>query len=225
MGKIKQQAGFSAVEGLIVILVLLILGGTGYFVWHRHNSTNENKTAASHSTVKSNVRNCHTTDGSIRGELFTDGNGMYSICIPDGWDIAVATNGVNSLMADASGLHYKAGTTPTITKTTEGKDGPSAFDLFPSSPSAAIGFNADQYTNLGSFKAANVTGTKSTRIETSQSADGGLGEVPVGTHQYTYIFNSAKLQEGVEIDYNIAPGDSNQLSLIDKVVATFRFNQ
>ncbi len=53
MKNFKKQYGFSAIEGLLVILVLVALTGAGYFVWHKDNAkkpTSTSKTASSAKT-------------------------------------------------------------------------------------------------------------------------------------------------------------------------------
>jgi hypothetical protein len=47
----KQQKGFSAIEALLITLVVAIVGGTGYYVWHaNHNSDNTYSSATKSAT-------------------------------------------------------------------------------------------------------------------------------------------------------------------------------
>jgi competence protein ComGC len=51
MGKIKDQLGFSAVEGLLVILVVAVFGFGGYYVWHTQKDNNKSAVTASKSSA------------------------------------------------------------------------------------------------------------------------------------------------------------------------------
>jgi Tfp pilus assembly major pilin PilA len=37
---IKNQKGFAVLETLLILVIIAIIGGTGYFVWHSRNQTN-----------------------------------------------------------------------------------------------------------------------------------------------------------------------------------------
>ena len=217
--RMKNQQGFAHVMAVVfAVFVLAVIGSTGYFVWHRQHMTpspTSNKTQAKTSSMIA----CNVGGKSVQGELFSPANDAYAICIPDGWKLVDETQSSVNLLADASGLTYKGGTKPSIEKTTDGKDGPFAFTLEYSNPSPDL---LEGYTSVHAFNAANVVGSKYTRTQVAQSG-AGLGSIPVGTQQCAYLFNT-KSGSGVEIDYNVFPGDTSQLSLVEKVIATFRFN-
>jgi putative hemolysin len=42
MKKLSGQSGFTVVEGLLILLLVGIIGGTGYYVWHANKSANKN---------------------------------------------------------------------------------------------------------------------------------------------------------------------------------------
>jgi hypothetical protein len=47
MKRIKNQSGFTAVEGLLIVLILVVIGSVGYMVYHNNHKT---KTASSSNT-------------------------------------------------------------------------------------------------------------------------------------------------------------------------------
>lgn len=62
MGKLKDQAGFGAIEILLVVLILVIIGFGGYYVWHtQHTMT------ATQATTKTPVATKTTTSTPTTG--------------------------------------------------------------------------------------------------------------------------------------------------------------
>ncbi|HEX5448015.1 MAG TPA: hypothetical protein VFW90_02325 [Candidatus Saccharimonadales bacterium] len=52
---LKISGGFAALEGLLILVIIAIIGGTGWYVWHSKNQTNKSlteTTATSQSGVK-----------------------------------------------------------------------------------------------------------------------------------------------------------------------------
>lgn len=47
----KKQAGFAAVELIVVVLLVAAIGGVGYFVWHEHNKQTPVATTSNSSTA------------------------------------------------------------------------------------------------------------------------------------------------------------------------------
>jgi hypothetical protein len=90
MNKIsKNQKGFTAVEGLLIILTLAVIGFGGYYVYHTNHkaktaslSTTGAKTSASGST-KSTGANPYAGWNS-----YTDVSKLFSVMYPSGWTAA-----------------------------------------------------------------------------------------------------------------------------------------
>jgi hypothetical protein len=246
MGNInKGESGFGAVEGVLILVVVLVLAGAGWYVWHKNkNST----TAASNSVATTPTPTqsaktskvpyakigpkCTTADKTVNGELFTASNNLYSICIPDGWHILDQAYQIQtgyywgSVFADAAGLGYKAGSNPVVDQTTEGKDGPFAFSFGEGDSSDGYygqPLDADNWVKGSSIKAVNSTGV-SYSVTATVNPGIGVGAIPKGTKEYTFSFNSSKKVLGLAANYNIFPGDKNQLDLIEKVLSTLKFN-
>lgn len=66
--KLKNEAGFGAIEGLIIVVVVVLIGAAGWFVMSRHKTTKP--TATITSTTKtpatSDTTSNSTTDGSTK---------------------------------------------------------------------------------------------------------------------------------------------------------------
>lgn len=65
MGKIKKdQAGFSAVEALIILVVVGLLAFAGWYVWRHNHKQNTNKTTPASNTTTSTKKTDNTKDQS-----------------------------------------------------------------------------------------------------------------------------------------------------------------
>lgn len=51
----KQQSGFSVIEGLLILVILAILGFTGWYVYHSSNQTDNSLSSANNSSQTSAV--------------------------------------------------------------------------------------------------------------------------------------------------------------------------
>ncbi len=74
---IKDQRGFSLVEGLLIVLVLSVVGLGGYYVWNQNqksNAVNENKQGSSQSP-----------DDTDKNQILVNEQRGYSVEIPKGW--------------------------------------------------------------------------------------------------------------------------------------------
>jgi hypothetical protein len=54
--KIRNQRGFTAVETLIIVLVLVVLGGAGYFVWHAQRTGEKTVNLSGSTSSKPNTK-------------------------------------------------------------------------------------------------------------------------------------------------------------------------
>jgi type II secretory pathway pseudopilin PulG len=46
----KSQKGFTVVEGLLIVILIGLIGGTGWYVWHSNNAANKSLTNANNSS-------------------------------------------------------------------------------------------------------------------------------------------------------------------------------
>jgi hypothetical protein len=71
----SRQKGFSTVEGLLVVIIVLLIGFIGYYVWHSNRQTDKvldtSKTGSS-STAINSFADCKMAAGSIVQESFPE---------------------------------------------------------------------------------------------------------------------------------------------------------
>jgi hypothetical protein len=87
----KNQSGFSIVEGLLILVIVGILGGTGWYVWNSNKKANDLLNSADKSsnvTATPNKKKVDTKDNKpVDTKTFTDKTTNVSFSYPDGWDI------------------------------------------------------------------------------------------------------------------------------------------
>ncbi|HEX5448017.1 MAG TPA: hypothetical protein VFW90_02335 [Candidatus Saccharimonadales bacterium] len=67
----KTQKGFAALEGLLILIIIAIIGGTGWYVWHSKNQTdNTLDRAASQETTASNKKESTNATESAPGQKY-----------------------------------------------------------------------------------------------------------------------------------------------------------
>jgi len=64
----NQQSGFAALEAILVVVILLIVGGASWFVWH--NKVNSPHTAVSSKAVQSSSPKLPTTAATNEGSTY-----------------------------------------------------------------------------------------------------------------------------------------------------------
>ncbi|HSW98265.1 MAG TPA: hypothetical protein VLF71_00320 [Candidatus Saccharimonadales bacterium] len=75
-----NQRGFTAVEALLVVLVLVLLGGAGWYVWHRAGTSGEPAT-----TKVSSSSQDKSTSSTSKAEVESLNNGAVTFTLPEDW--------------------------------------------------------------------------------------------------------------------------------------------
>jgi hypothetical protein len=81
----KNQEGFTIIEGLLILVIVSIIGGTGWYVYNAHNKTTDNfynADAANSSIVKYKKKN---PDSTANWKTYSSAAGKYSLTYPANW--------------------------------------------------------------------------------------------------------------------------------------------
>lgn len=224
MKKRHDSHGFGIVELLLVVVIVGLIAGTGYYVMQKRDDKTATATSGQQKSDQKDVRSASLgkgcTAGPMKGKTYTAIQAVYSICIPNGWHINDYSENASAgaLDTSAAGMVYTASVKPAIA-TGGGHDGASAFGLYFNTPAAGA---PTSYNLVGPFEAGNVTGTEYARTETEDPGGVGLGTVPQGTQQHAYYFE--KDGKSIEIDYNLFPGDTDYTEAASAVANTLTFN-
>jgi hypothetical protein len=213
VGKLQNnQNGFSAVEALLLIVIVAIIGGTGWYVWHAKSNTNKALTVNNSSTPSFKKKAApaatpaQVTDPTAGWTSYASKDGGFSLKHPNTW--------VTESNATACG-NNSVTLGPSVA--TAGKCDGSAFEV-------GVG-----YTNHGCFPfddtftsvtTADVTisgktGKKYTGTSTSQSNYDGL---PAGSKVVLYCLGASTSGYNYEVSYNQTPSFPDVFSDFDLLV-------
>jgi hypothetical protein len=85
----KNQKGFTAVEGLLIILILVVIGGVGYMVYHNNHKTKT--VAASTTAAKTKTSSTKTATNPYSGWKTYTGS-QVSFQYPSSWTVSTNAN-------------------------------------------------------------------------------------------------------------------------------------
>lgn len=207
--------GFSAVEVLLVILIVAVLGGIGYMVY---NNRNKAATKTETTTQKSTTKVAETAkpvDPTASWKTADSLGGAFSMKVPDGWELNNYTN--NYL--NGNSITYTAGKPATITAISSAFAGDQRkFNVVVSAtqgtaPQWESPNNSGKETTTD-YSIGNLKGKKYT-LEFTVSDEG----VTKGDKVYQYVFN---LSNGKQLDvvYKQDAGDADNLKVVEQAIST-----
>jgi len=126
MTKKSNQKGFSTVEGLLILLIVVIVAGVGYYVWHSQNkaSTTLSKAAPNSGSA--------TTDPYLGWNTVKLPTAKVSLRYPTSWKAATV---LSTTSGDSVGLTGSKGYVLDVTYNTGGQSSASGSVLYSKSVS------------------------------------------------------------------------------------------
>jgi type II secretory pathway pseudopilin PulG len=214
-----NQRGFTAVEAILLLVVVGLIGGTGWYVWTQRTGKAQGNQPSSNTQTSEQTNNQQSTkaaDETASWTLFTSSKG-WQLRIPDGWELYTDMNS-ESLTSYASTLVYQKGVPGKVTKTEGGRDGTFVFSVTqpedgkPVTPLAYLNL-----TNVSDFKVKNITGKKyyGTLLEDA-NMDGNKGDT-----NYWYEFTANG--KTVIFRHYQASGKTSVVDVLEKAISTFQF--
>lgn len=224
--------GFTAVEFLLLIVTLAIIGLAGYFVAkHMDKKTTPIATATTSTTANKSAKSTTTTTNPAASwYLYTSPGNSYTMRIPDGWNLE--QNGTSSnAELDSLLLYSDSGNTLAITQGTPGlvtpqpavgRDAPPTLDVqwCPTADTTcpmSLGPGSTQQTSLKT--SSGLTIEKYYFYEAQPSTD--ISEPPQGT-QYTYLIKSSSSE--LWTSYYFAPGQTDYHTNVEEALETVILN-
>lgn len=228
----NNQKGFGAIEALIIVIILGLVGFGGWYIYSRNTKAEPkpiNKTSNNTSQIEEKKEPVDTEAQSwIRVESAQKG---FSIRIPDGWTV---TNYGQSDNIRSSSITYKDGSKASIASidTPYGGDSLVRFQViqFKNSDTFRLldGDEQESPFNVGDLK-----GTRYYKVYPLEELTG-VGPIP-GEETYTYEFKTSDKTTYViyrvlnknqysewflQTNYNQNSSDPNQHELIERMVRT-----
>lgn len=213
---LSNQKGFSAVEAIVILVVVALLGLGGWFVWQ---SNKDDKPKESSSTSKNKTNTDADADSVELTTKLTSHNNLFSLLLPGGWKF---TNDTELDYAHAIGLEnmqYKAGTSAVVVDEMGHRGGgiTTAKFVIQGGSAAELGGYTSGAEEQGTFKTSGGLEGKKYLFTASEKHE----ELVPGTKVYIYEFVDG--DDIVTMSYQKLPTDPDQLEIVEAAVKTFTF--
>jgi len=210
MKRVFNQKGFAVVETLLILVIIGMAGGVGYYVWHAKQASTQmlTKTTQDVKPAPGADKYCYLANkdiGHITGHIFHGPYGKYSICIPDAWVLGVvdgATKNGSAVVSSYNDMFYNSGK-PVVVHPVGGSDGGSTFAVFYNNNYISDPTTTPGTSKVGAVKAANVQGSE---YVTAPAVDGLNGD-SLGAGSKTYTIAFAKGKASIVVSYTKVPSD------------------
>lgn len=217
----KSEQGFGTAEGILIVVIVVLIGVVGWFVYKNHNKTVTSATTTSTTSTTPTKTTTPTpvTDASAKWTRVSSFNNKFSLLIPDGWKVNVSQVRDSAYVADdttgnTDELKVITGTKPTITKGDITRGGIFPFSAVLSDSSSATGTPSGTASTVGT-----VSGVVVTRYE-MHPTESLPDQAQPGDTEYYYKFGSTLFW----IDYIQRKGVESHLTDIEKVVKSVQLN-
>jgi len=226
MGKISNKTnnnkGFTLVEVLLLIVVLILVGGLGYLGYKQVNKKSTTSTSSTNTTTTKTDTPATTLvkDETANWLTYAPESNAYSIRIPDGWQLHYLSK-ENGGSGDpyswvSKELSYKAGTKATVVQDGGGRDGSYIPFRIDSDPKDVIiqGAQESQYKT-----ASGMDATKYVYVQGSMQE--GMAP-PVGTK--IYVWRITQGTKSIIVTHGFITGDVDNSALVEKMINTIKLN-
>lgn len=214
-----NQKGFGIVEVLLLIVLMGLVGGVGYYVYSQSKKNDtESKTQVGVTTEKPATEKAPAvTDETADWLLYESPGKEFSIRLADGWVLERYQKLAPIYAAESSNIVLKNGTKAKIVEVDGGRDfNYVAFGLwyYDAQDLNTVGtmqktFKTDQGLNVEKYYYKQLT------------EPDGIG-LPKGTEEYNYYIKSGEKYVG--INHDVIPGQTEQTVLVEKVIKTLKIN-
>ncbi|HSX44795.1 MAG TPA: hypothetical protein VLF39_01625 [Candidatus Saccharimonadales bacterium] len=238
-----NESGIGTIETILILIIVSMIGATGWYVWHSKQSTDDslnkaNQNSYAQTTKITNFDECKKAVGSKiqetfpeicatkNGQKFTDtsdetanwylfNSAKYSIRIPDGWDLTTNTDVKNLFTSSANDIVYKKGTKAKVEETIGGKDFTNIPFLLDTVSQGPT--NADlRGVKQTDFKTAGGLTVKKYYFVQKEKTP--MMDIPFGTKEYTYFVGSGSVH--IYAVHDILNGEKDQTPYIEDALKT-----
>lgn len=209
----KNNKGFSLPVVALVVIILGLVGVTGWLIYDRQNSSK----GPNGNTVDSGQNGDSSTnepDETNDWLTFSPDSQFYSIKLPDGWTFLHQNDECDCLYSEST--EYKVGTPAIISKTQGGRDGITGYFITVYDRDMTGEFS-EGYQKVGTFKTAGLEGVKYYYEQTTEPDGIGLEK---GGKEYIYLFK--KEGKTIYVLYSLNPGTPNNLETVEKSIKTLK---
>lgn len=217
-----NQKGLGLVQVLLLLVIVGLIGGTGFYVYKSQKETNKSLDSAK-STIddlSQQDQQGDTEQAATEEEtwlLFEPDDKAYSVRIPDGWQTISLNNNLYILNADK--MVYTKDTKATVEKLTDGGwDGPSRLAIY--NPGSYYDQIVREGTRVGTITTNH--GLVAHKYVYKQEAEPeGIG-YQKGDTGYNYYFEADGRY--IQIAHTVSIGQTDQHELIERMIKTLQVN-
>lgn len=215
--KNTTHEGFTLVETLLVILVLTVIGFTGYYVWDKQSSKNNDTKESTTTHKESNSKNAakSSTDEADTWTLYETPDKGYAIRIADGLKVLksdVANNGSDGTFLIIRQVVPVKGQQVTYAPL-PATDGGGGFSV---NFGVEQVYGVERATVQPSLKTKDGIEIKKYKFTQTTEPEG--IDIAVGETEYTYVAQS----KGKTVVASYITGDSAGLETVEKMVKTIQ---
>lgn len=219
MKKLNSK-GFGIVEILLVILLVFLVGGIGYYVYTQAKNNDETSTPSSDVSGKIDKEvepDLAAKDETANWLLYEPPGKEYKIRLADGWQLHRFQENSGIFAFTMKDLAYKKGTKATVVEEMGGRDGSVSFSLY--FGNSSLGY-LEGATRVDSFITAEGVAVEKYYYKQVKDSEGpGL---PKNGEENIYVIKSGK--KVTVITHSILPGETAQTDIVEKVVKTLHIN-
>lgn len=214
MQKQKHESGFTLIETLLIILILVIVGFAGYYVWDRQSSKDASKQETPNNSSAKNKDN--TTDWK-KWFAFTPQNDEYTILLPDGWKFDYGQqDSISTLYAPTNRMIDSNDTRAVVTTSIGGYGMGTGFWLQTAPKESAavtnIGMDGEKLPSLRTGEGKEVL------VTFRENTEEGNMSYEVGAKIYSYVIDYG--DRVVTAQYSFNPGSKDQRTTVEKSIKT-----
>lgn len=214
MSKQKLQSGFTLVEALLIILILVVVSFAGYYVWDRQDS----KEDAKKPTKTTSANNSKADKGSVNNWFaFTPQNDEYTILLPDGWKFDYNQQESGSILYSPTNRMIDSTDVRAVVASSAGGYGMgTGFWLQAAAKQDAattnIGMDGEKMPSLKTGEGKEVL------VSFRENTEEGNMSYEVGAKIYSYSIDYG--DRVITAQYSFNPGNKDQRATVEKSIET-----
>jgi hypothetical protein len=224
--KRQGQSGFAVLETILILIIVGLIGFTGWYVWHSKQNANDalSKSDANNivgTKVSKLGDKCSISSPSMEGRMFVASDSNYTYCLPNGWELqGGGTLAQSSLFSSLENPTYSAATDPKLLPG-GGGDGIKPLFVLESDLKNAPKGTTNEFAKVGSFETQSGSGTEYEGTQTKADTRD-VQEAEPGTVEHLYVVTKGNVV--ISFDYFVLPGKTDNAVQVKAVAQTVKIN-
>lgn len=230
MNQTSNQSGLAVIETVLILVVIGIIGFTGWYVWQSKQKSDEMLTPNQSSSQSSGKSKAATNDNGAKQTaseqsdswlLFTSAKNEFSIRVPDGWKLEQYEDSPSLYTFSNDNLQIIPGQKAVITRVSAGKDGNGeGFGVSFVQSLAEMGIPAGVKSSFQTDQGYEVAVYRNV---VSPGSSEGAGGLPDGGVSYTYLITKSATKN-IYAWYGYSTGQTDHHVSVEAALKTLKLN-